>query len=41
MQQQIKEIKEQFKQVISWSQGIPEPKVDELFEEWFVLREVL
>ena len=35
MQQQIEEIKAQFKQVISWSQGIPEPKVDELFNEWF------
>ena len=32
---QIEEIKDQFKQVITWSQGIPDPKVDKLFEDWY------
>lgn len=31
----INEIKEQFKRVITYSQGIDEPKVDELFDRWF------
>ena len=28
------EIKDQFKQVISYSQGITDPKVDRLFDQW-------
>ena len=28
------EIKEQFSQVIQYSQGIPEPELDELFDVW-------
>lgn len=30
----IENIKEQFKEVIKYSQGVPNPKVDELFDEW-------
>lgn len=28
------EIKQQFKEVIKYSQGISDPKVDRLFEDW-------
>ena len=31
---EIDEIKEQFKKVISYSQGIENPVVDDLFEKW-------
>lgn len=34
--QGIEEIKEQFKRVIEYSQGIPDPKVDHLFSQWEV-----
>lgn len=30
------DIKEQFKQVIQWSQRIPNPQVDTLFNDWFI-----
>ena len=31
---EIDDIKEQFKKVISYSQGIENPVVDDLFEKW-------
>lgn len=30
------DIKEKFKSVIQWSQRIPDPKLDDLFNEWKV-----
>ena len=33
------DIKEQFKKVISYSQGIDDPKVDTLFDMWMVAKE--
>ena len=27
-------IKEQFKKIITYSQGIPNPQIDELFSKW-------
>ena len=32
---EVRTIKEVFDKVITYSQGIPEPKTDKLFDEWF------
>ena len=37
--QDINEIKERFKEVIAYSQGIQNPEVDELFQKWFKAKE--
>ena len=34
----IEEIKERFKEVIVHSQGIDNPKVDKLFEQWYAAK---
>ena len=35
----IASIKEQFKKIITYSQGIPEPQIDSLFERWAQAKE--
>lgn len=35
LSKEIEEIKNNFKEVISYSQNIPDPKVNELFKQWF------
>lgn len=37
--EEIQQIKTQFTEVIRWSQNIPEPRVDKLFEKWFYAKE--
>ena len=37
--EEIQQIKQQFIEVIRWSQNIPDPRVDKLFENWFNAKE--
>ena len=37
--EEIQQIKQQFVEVIRWSQNIPDPQVDKLFENWFNAKE--